>query len=147
MNSGSTISARVTHHFPHPAERVFDAWLSADLIGRWMFGPNVREEEIVRLNLDARVGGTFSFVVRRDGKEFDHIGKYLELDRPHRLAFTWGVVQDGGDKSRVFVDFIPTANGCDVSLAHEMGAEWEEFVPRCEASWVKMLASLEKQLS
>ena len=43
------VRAVVTHSFPFPAERVFDAWLDVDLLGRWMFGPAVREEHIVRL--------------------------------------------------------------------------------------------------
>jgi len=29
-----------------------------------------------------RVGGRFSFLIRRQGQDFDHVGEYLELDRP-----------------------------------------------------------------
>ena len=147
MDSKPPVQARVTHRFNAPAERVFDAWLATELIGKWMFGPNVRDEEIMRLNIDARVGGTYSFVVRRQGKEFDHLGKYLEMNRPHRLAFTWGVAQDGGDTSRVFIDIVPQESGCELSLAHEMAAEWSEFIPRSEAAWTKMLTALEKQVT
>jgi hypothetical protein len=69
MSSLPPAVARVTRQFNASAERVFDAWLSPDLIGRWMFGPNVRDEEVVRILVDARVGGAFSFIVRRGGRK------------------------------------------------------------------------------
>jgi uncharacterized protein YndB with AHSA1/START domain len=79
-------AARITRSFDIPVGRLFDAWLDTGLLGRWMFGPNVREEEIVRLSNDPREGGTFSFVVRRQANEIDHIGVYREISRPHRLV-------------------------------------------------------------
>lgn len=90
MSTAPRINVRVTRRYTAPPERVFDAWLDAEMIGKWMFGPALRDEEIVRLSLDARVGGSFSFVVRRQGEEIDHMGEYLEIDRPRRLVFTWG---------------------------------------------------------
>ena len=88
MSTAPRINVRVTRRYTAPPERVFDAWLDAEMIGKWMFGPALRDEEIVRLSLDARVGGSFSFVVRRQGEEIDHMGEYLEIDRPRRLVFT-----------------------------------------------------------
>src|SRR6185295_17212258 len=84
MSTESPIEIRVTQQFTAAPERVFDAWLDAAWLSRWMIGPAVREEEIVHIELDPRVGGTFSFMVRRDGEEIDHVGEYLELDRPRR---------------------------------------------------------------
>ena len=80
------VHAIVLHRFAAPAERVFDACLDPAWVGRWMFGPNVREEKIVRLTLEARVGGRFSFVVERQGAEVDHVGEYLAIDRPREAA-------------------------------------------------------------
>lgn len=56
-----------------------------------MFGPAVRDEAIVRLDLAPHVGGSFSFVVRRQGEEINHVGTYLEIERRRRLVFTWGI--------------------------------------------------------
>ena len=55
------VKAIVKKRFAAGAERVFDAWLDPDWLGRWMFGPAVREERIVRLGLEPRVGGKFYF--------------------------------------------------------------------------------------
>lgn len=142
----TTLQARVTRHVDALPEQVFAAWLSPELIGRWMFGPALRDEEVVRIALDARVGGTFSFVVRRQGQEIDHVGEYLEIDRPRRLAFTWGVMPSP-DRSRVIVDFTPTATGSEVTLTHELSPEWADFVSRSQEAWGKMLDALARMLA
>ncbi len=146
MTSESKVQAKAKHSFSAPCERVFDAWLSPEILGKWMFGPAIREEEVIHLKNDPRVGGAFSYLVNRGGVDLDHIGEYLEIARPNRLVFTWGVRQDQGAKSRVIIDFAPTAQGCDFSLAHEMDAEWADFVPRVEGSWTKMLNALDAAL-
>ncbi|HEY2586684.1 MAG TPA: SRPBCC domain-containing protein [Tepidisphaeraceae bacterium] len=135
---------RVTRHFAASAERVFDAWLDPAMLGRWMFGEAVRDEQIVRLEVDPRVGGSFSFVVRRQGAEFAHIGSYRELDRPRKLAFTWGVKgHSNPDDSLVTIEIVPTPDGgCELTLTHAMGPKWAEFKERAEAGWTKMLAKL-----
>lgn len=146
MTARTSAIARVTRRFDFPAERVFDAWLTCSMIDQWMFGPAVRDEEIVRLAIDPRVGGAFSFVVERQGEEIDHIGKYLEIDRPRRLAFTWAVA---GEKagSRVTIDIAAQGTGCELTLAHELHPDWASFVERTEEAWRKMLEALAAALA
>ncbi len=146
MSVASKPQARVVRHFNASAERVFDAWLSPEQIGRWMFGPSIRDEEIISLKIQPRIGGAFAFVVHRDGKQLDHVGEYLELQRPSRLVFTWKVVQAGGEASRVFIDIVPKPDGCELTLVHEMAPEWADFVKRSEEGWTKMLGALAKVL-
>ena len=141
------VQAVVVRRFPHPAERVFDAWLDAESLGRWMFGPNVRDERIVRLTLDARVGGRFSFVVDRHGDEVDHVGEYVEIDRPRRLVFTWATRDSLPETSRLTVEIIPRGDSCDLKLTHEMGDDWIEYVGPAAGAWGKMLDTLDRALS
>lgn len=47
-----------------------------------MFGPRLREEEVLRIALDPRLAGSFSFLVRRQGQQIDHVGKYRKIDPP-----------------------------------------------------------------
>jgi uncharacterized protein YndB with AHSA1/START domain len=132
----------VTRRFDAAPERVFDAWLSPELIGRWMFGPALRDEEVVRITLDARVGGRFSFLVRRQGNEIDHVGRYVEIDRPRWLVFTWAVAADAEDASRVTIDIVPQGTACELTLTHEMQPQWADFAGRVREGWTKMLEAL-----
>jgi uncharacterized protein YndB with AHSA1/START domain len=93
------------------------------------------------------VGGSFSFVVRRQDNEIDHIGKYLEIDRPRHLVFTWGIVQDSGDSSRVIIEIIALEPGSELTLTHEMDPEWGEYEDRTRDAWSKMLQVLDDTLS
>ena len=141
------VHAVVLHRFGCSPERIFDACLDPGWVGRWMFGPNVRDEQIVRLTLEARVGGTFSFVVNRQGTEVEHVGEYLELQRPRLLVFTWATRDALPETSRVIIEIVPHAAGCDVKLTHVMGANWSAFVDRAAHAWAKMLDALERALT
>lgn len=140
----TTPTAHVSRSFRILVERLFDAWLDTSLLGLWMFGPNVRPEEIVRLGNEPYVGGAFSYVVRRQGKEFDHIGVYREIARPRRLVFTWAVAQAGKSdgQSIVAIDFNAIDGGSELHLAHELPPQWAGFVEQSAQAWTRMLDAL-----
>ena len=137
------VTATVEGLFTVPAERVFDAFLNTQLIARFMFGPEVREEEIVSLQNEPRVGGTFSYVVRRQGKTFTHTGEYIDINRPSHLAFTWAVKEDpANSQSRVVIDLAPIIDGCELTLTHEMAHGQEDFVEQSKVAWGRMIDKL-----
>jgi len=140
------VKAVVSHRFAFSAERVYDAWLDPEWIGRWMYGPAVREERIVRLGLEPRVGGKFSFVVERQGVEVNHVGEYLELDRPALLVFTWGTADSRPATSRVVVEILPCVGGCELTLTHVMTADWAGYADKAAGAWLKMLGALDGAL-
>lgn len=142
MTTRNKLSVLVERRFNASSARVFDAWLDPGLLGRWMFGPALRDEDIVRLTVDARVGGSFSFVVRRQGVEIEHVGRYLHMNRPYRLAFTWGIAGVSEDQSRVIVDLLAVGTGCDLTLIHELSQNGADQSARTEAGWIRMLAAL-----
>jgi uncharacterized protein YndB with AHSA1/START domain len=138
------VQAVVIHRFSVSAERVFDAWLDVTLLGRWMFGPAVRDERIVRIGLEPKVGGKFSFVVDRQGTEVDHVGQYLEIDRPRLLVFTWAIRENLPDTSRIIVEITPLDEGCEVKVTHVMSSEWAAYVDKATDAWTKMLDALDR---
>lgn len=137
--SEQPVQIRIRRRFDVAAVRVFDAWLDPRLIGQWMFGTALRDEEVLRIAVDARVGGSFSFLVRRDQQALDHVGQYLEIDRPRRLAFSWGVGTASEAESRVTIEIAPQGAGCELSLTHRMHPKWAEYAGRTEAGWTRML--------
>jgi uncharacterized protein YndB with AHSA1/START domain len=144
--SNQPLIVRVTRRYDAASQRVFDAWLDPAMIGRFMFGPELREEEVLRIAIDPRVGGAFSFLVRRGGTQIDHVGTYREIDRPRRLVFTWGIAGESVDESLVTIEIAPRGAGCELTLTHSMDAKWREYASRTEAGWTKMLEMLGSKL-
>jgi len=142
MSPEYPVRASAIRHFNCPAERVFDAWLDPAVLGQWMFGPKIRDEQILSLTLDPKVGGKFNFVVRRQGVEMAHVGEYLEMVRPTRLAFTWGTVDSLPDTSTVEIDIVPNGDSCDVTLNHLMQSKWAAFAEKAHLAWTQMLVKL-----
>src|SRR6185503_710871 len=105
-----TIRARVTHRFGASAERVFDAFLDPAKAGRFMFATPTGQ--MVRVEIEPRVGGRFTFVDRRDGEDVEHSGEYLEMHRPRRLVFSICVPKYSKNVDRVTIEITPLASGC-----------------------------------
>jgi uncharacterized protein YndB with AHSA1/START domain len=137
MTTASKIVVQVSHRFAASPERVFDAWLDVDKARRFLFA--TENGTIVRAEIDARVGGRFTIVDRRDTEEVLHTGEYLEIDRPRRLVFTFGIPQWVPDFDLVTIEIAPSGSGCELTLTHEMDAKWVEWTGRVETGWTKML--------
>jgi uncharacterized protein YndB with AHSA1/START domain len=129
---------RVTRHFGASPERVFDAWLDPDTAGKWLFA--TATGRMVRIEIDARVGGQFAFVDRREGEDVEHVGEYLEINRPRRLAFTFAVPKFSSESTRVSIDIEPLGAGCELTLTHErVPPDWAS---RTEQGWTGILEGL-----
>ena len=135
---------RVTRRFAASAERVFDAFLDPEKAGRFMFA--TATGQMVRAEVDARVGGRYVFVDRRDGEDVEHFGEYLQIDRPRRLVFTFSVDRDSTDADRVSIDVVPLESGCELVLTHEMKPEWADYAARTEQGWSGMIEGLARVL-
>jgi uncharacterized protein YndB with AHSA1/START domain len=138
-------AAHVEQAFPVASDRLFDAWVDPAMLGRWMFGPDVRDEQILHLENDARVGGRFSFLVQRGDEKIEHVGEYLRLDRPMALTFTWAIAGEPHD-SRVNVTIEAAPDGSVLALTHTLAPGWEEHLEQVEAAWRKMFAALDRAL-
>ena len=143
MPTGTSAAVRVTRHFEASAERVFDAWLDPHRVGRWLF--TTPTGKIVRAEIDARVGGGFVIVDRRDGEDVAHQGEYLEMDRPRRLVFRFLVPKYSPLYSRVAIDIVAAGAACDLTLVHEgVLLEHEDIA---HSGWQAILAALAADLA
>ena len=136
-SSDNPVMVRVTHRFHATAERVYDAFLDPAKASRFLFA--TATGEIVRCDIDARVGGTFTITDRRYGEDVVHSGTYLALDRPRRIVFTFSVEKYSSDVSRVTIEITPSHPGCDVTLIHEMKADSAPYRERAEQGWTAIL--------
>ena len=128
---------QVVRRFEATAERVFDAWLNPATAGKWLFA--TESGQMIKVEIDPRVGGSFN-ITRRDGDDVEHVGEYLEIDRPRRLVFTFSVPKFAKQITRVTIDIKPLESGCELTLTHEdVLPEWASAT---EAGWGKILESL-----
>jgi uncharacterized protein YndB with AHSA1/START domain len=135
---------RIERTFEAPAEAVFDAWTSEEVLRRWWQPQDGWEtpEAVV----EPRVGGAIRVVMRdRDGDDHGGGGTYTEVERPRRLAFIW--TWDGSDRQTLIeISFEPTAAGTRVSFVHS-GLEDEETVRDHEGGWSHILEQLGRELA
>lgn len=142
MNTDQKTTLRVSRHFSASPEQVFDAWLDPKTASKWLFATPTGE--IVRCDIDAKVGGKFT-ITRRDGEDIDHTGEYVEIDRPRRLVFTFAVQKFSAEETRVTIDITPSDNGCDLTLTHEgVLPDWKS---KTEEGWTTILKQLAAALT
>ena len=138
-----TVTLQVRHSYAAPPERVFDAFLDVALARRFMFATPTGE--MIRADIDPKVGGRFTFTDRRpDMGDVEHVGRYVEIDRPRRLVFTFAVPQFDPTETQVALDFRAVAGGCEVTLTHTgVLPEWRD---RTSHGWTMILGELETAL-
>jgi uncharacterized protein YndB with AHSA1/START domain len=127
---------------PAAPRAVFEAFLDTDALARIMCpaaGMIVR-----RVEVDARVGGSFLIVMRIGEQDLPHRGEYLEIVPYERLSFTWlSHVAFAG--SRVTLRFEPLANGhTRLTLVHA-GLRDEEIRRKHDGGWSHILQNLENE--
>ena len=92
-----------------PAQAVFDAWTSEEVMRRWWHAGH--DWETPEATVDLRVGGAVRVVMRNphEDVEYGGGGEYVEVDPPARLAFTW-TWDDDPDNTRqlIEIDFEET---------------------------------------
>jgi uncharacterized protein YndB with AHSA1/START domain len=139
MSVETTEPLVVTHHYDAAPERVFDAFLDVDVARRFLFA--TATGEMIVAELEPRVGGSFTFIERRpDMGDVRHVGDYLEIDRPRRLVFTFGVPQFDPTMTTVTLEIAPAGTGCELTLTHEgVAPEWRDGTAE---GWAKILAGL-----
>lgn len=138
MSSPETATIRASRRFTASAEQVFDAWLDPEQAGKWLFATPTGK--IVRVEIDARVGGRFCIADRRDGEDVEHVGQYLGIDRPRRLVFEFGVPRYSPLFARVTIEIVSLDSGCDLTLTTDgVLLEWADATRQ---GWTMLLGSL-----
>jgi uncharacterized protein YndB with AHSA1/START domain len=83
----SELELTVSRTIAASREKVFNAWLSPEMLGQFMRGR--KDFHVARAETDPVKGGRFSIVMATAEKEIPHAGTYLVVDPYSRLSFTW----------------------------------------------------------
>ena len=139
MKAPTTATIVVSRRFEAPTERVFAAWLDPVLAAKFLFATPTGQ--IVKVEIAPRVGGGFLIVDHRpEIGEAEHFGRYVEIDRPRRLAFDFAVEKSMKDATRVTLDIKPAGAGCELTLTHE--GVWQDYAERTQGGWTTILEGL-----
>jgi uncharacterized protein YndB with AHSA1/START domain len=118
---------RIERIFKAPPEATFDAWTSVDVLRLWWpAGPGW---DTPVAGVDPRVGGRLRLVMRDpEGAEFGGEGRYVVLDRPHRLVFTWrwDSPELGREEQLVEVAFTDRGDGTTAVVLTNTGLDERE---------------------
>jgi uncharacterized protein YndB with AHSA1/START domain len=138
---------RLQRTFAAPAQAVFDAWMSVEVLRQWW--PAGPDWEMPMAELDARVGGALRLVMRNpEGKEFGGSGEYLEIDPPRRLVFTWTWdSQDPGERRQlVEVEFDDQGDGTTTVVLTNRGLPDKESKRAHRNGWQASFDNLDRLL-
>jgi uncharacterized protein YndB with AHSA1/START domain len=126
--------------FQAPAEKVFEAWTSEEVMRRWWHA--ARDWETPEATVDLRLGGEVRVVMRdpHSGREYGGGGYYTEIDPPHRLAFTW-LWDDTDVRQLIEIEFEEAGGVTTVRFTHR--DLWDEAAVRDhEDGWGKAFDNL-----
>jgi uncharacterized protein YndB with AHSA1/START domain len=128
----------VTRTIPAPVEDVFDVWTDPKSPGGPWFGAE-------RIILNPVVDGLFYLVVKHEGRTWPHYGRFLLVERPHKVEYTWVSEGTQGVESIVAVTFEPLAKQkTEVTLRHS-GVPDDEMGRRHKEGWTWVLSMLEER--
>ena len=131
-----------TRRFEASCDELFDSWVNPSILTKWLF--TTATSELHRAEFEPWEGGNWTVVDRREGEYFAATGQYLQINRPHRLIFTFGMLQLSAEFVHVVVDIARTPTGSELTLTHEylpwMGTQSPE------KSWHAMFEMLARAL-
>ena len=139
-----SLTLRMERTYRAPAQAVFDAWTSEEVLRRWFHAG--RDWETTKAEVDLRVGGTVRVVMRdpEADAEYGGGGTYTEIDPPRRLAFTW-LWDDNSTRMLIEIDFEETDGLTTVRFTHR--GLWDEDAVRShEGGWTTAFDNLERAL-
>jgi uncharacterized protein YndB with AHSA1/START domain len=124
-----------------PAERVFRALTSAELLEWWGSADTYRT---TRWSGDVRVGGAWSTDgIGADGTPFSVGGEFVEIDPPRKLVQTWRPSWDGSLVTTITYRLQTLADGgTRVTVRHEGFGDRAQSCESHAEGWVRVLGWL-----
>ena len=124
----------VSRSVPASADAVFDVWLDPQSPGGPWFGGH-------RVILNPVVDGLFYMAVEHAQRVWPHYGRFVEIDRPRRIAYTWVSEATRGLESIVLVTLEPRDGKTLVTLRHT-GVPDDDQGRQHKDGWDWMLSAL-----
>jgi uncharacterized protein YndB with AHSA1/START domain len=119
-------------------EQVFDAWVNPASVKAWLADGG-------KAIVDAREDGLFYLEMPFEDRKYPHYGRYLRIDRPRLLEFTWISEGTRGKESVVTIELVARGGKTELTLTHE-GLPDQEMAESHKNGWSEFLTSLTRRL-
>ncbi len=134
MNTLKINASRLIRAAP---EDVFRAWTDPERMQRW-FGT---KKQIV----NPKVDGLFYLAMEHQGRIWPHYGRYLRLEKPRVIEFTWMSEGTEGRETVVTIELVARDGGTQLTLNHA-GVPDTELGRGHQQGWTSIVAELAKAL-
>ena len=112
MNRLKTIDIQVNRLINATPEQVYATWLDKTSPGSPWFG-------VPKVILDPPIiDGLFYTMYAVEGREFAHYGRFVSLDPPHQIQYTWVSEATQGLETLLTVTFIAREGKTEVQVLH-----------------------------
>jgi uncharacterized protein YndB with AHSA1/START domain len=130
-----TMELTVTRSIAGMPAEVYQLWIDADSPGSPWFG-------VTKAIVQPVVDGLFYHLVRYEGHDWAHYGRFVTMERPSRIEHTWVSEATRGFESRVALRFEPEGDGTLVTLRHSNLPD-DEMGHRHRDGWEFVLSAIE----
>ncbi len=131
-------SAMVSRSYDATPEQVFSAWVDPASVRAWLA---MGELAIV----DPRENGLFYIGMPVNERIVPHYGRYLRIEAPRLLEFTWVSEHTAGKESVVLIEISRNGKHTDLKLTHD-GLPDEEKANAHRGGWTHFLEGLVPRL-
>lgn len=141
MSTKADTSLRLSRQIAAEPATVFRAWTEPEQMKRWASPEGITVADV---QVDLRIGGRYRIhMTGSDGKTYTAVGVYREIERPHRLVYTWDWEQESMGETLVTVEFEERGDSTMVVLTHELFPNAEQKDGH-EEGWTSCLNRLER---
>ena len=137
MNTGNTLNVNVSRLIRAAPEEVYRAWIDPERLQRW-FGTT-------RQIVNPRVDGLFFLAMEHQGRIWPHYGRYLRLEKPRLVEFTWMSEGTEGRETVVTIEMTAREGGTQLTLTHT-GIPDTQLGRGHQEGWTAIVAEFAKAL-
>ena len=135
----NTVDLTVSRTIPAQAEDVFDVWMDPNSPGGPWFGTDLKIVNPV-------VDGVFYIAVKHEGRTWPHYGRFIRVDRPRHVEYTWVSEATKGLESIVVITFEARGDQTEVTLRHS-GVPDDDMGRQHKEGWTWVLSMLAERFA
>ncbi len=131
-------SLRIPRSYDATPEQVFRAWTDPASVKAWLAAGR-------EISIDPREGGLFYIEMPWKERIYPHYGRYLRVERPRLLEFTWVSEGSEGKESVVLIELAARGKQTELTLTHD-GLPSEARAVDHKGGWLEFLEQLVDRL-